>query len=207
MIIKKSYNTEIANAIHQHLKFFEFPYHFVEHAGTFMFPMGFGGTATALIYHIVVRENTFTCVCRYPLGPSDEHTTDSMMRFLTSANYGLPMGSFEMDDDGKINAKTSCCCHGGVIPTDEMIAACIQVPILLFEKYEPGILNVLFHNWSPDEAIKQCEISEESASSRKNPNAEEVKEAFSLRSFLHRRRSAHEPYAEEAEYTLVENDT
>ena len=130
-----------------------------------------------------------------------------MTTFLRKANYGLPMGAFEMDDDGEINAKTSGCCHGGVIPTDEMIAACIQVPILLFEKYEPGILNVLFHNWSPDEAIELCETSEESASSRNESKTRETQETFSLRAFLRRKKDDQDSFVEDAEYNPVENNT
>ena len=85
---------------------------------------------------------------------------NTMARFLTRANNGLRNGNFELDlNDGDISFKSFCCCRGLVAPSDEMIAESIQCPAAMFDKYEAGILGILFQGISDKEAEERCENS------------------------------------------------
>ena len=73
------------------------------------------------------------------------------------ANYGLRNGNFELDmRDGEIRYKVFVDCDG-VIPSREVIKGSIIIPAMMFERYSPGILDVVFKGVSAAEAIGQCE--------------------------------------------------
>lgn len=156
----RSYSKHIAKAIRNHLDEHDFHYNFDEGRGVFNLLMGVGGKAKTLIYHIIVDEHNFVTNARYPLGPSseDDACMNTMARFLSRANNGLRNGNFELDlDDGDISFKSFCCCRGLVAPSDEMVAESIQCPAAMFDKYEAGILGILFNGMSDKKAEEHCE--------------------------------------------------
>lgn len=158
----RSYSKHVANAIRNHLDAHDFHYNFDEDRGVFNLLMGVGGKAKTLIYHIIVDEHNFVTNARYPLGPSseDDECMNTMARFLTRANNGLRNGNFELClNDGDISFKSFCCCRGLIAPSDEMVAESIQCPAAMFDKYETGILGILFNNMSDKEAAERCENS------------------------------------------------
>lgn len=164
----RSYSQDIANAIHDHLKSHDFKYNFNEDRGVFNFTIGVSGKVKTFVYHIIVSDHGFTSSARYPLGPTsrDMDTLNTMARFLTRANNGLRIGNFEMDlDDGEIDYKVHCSCRG-IEASDEMIAESIQCPTAMFEKYEDGILGILFRGMSDKEAAEHCENSKGSILSK-----------------------------------------
>ena len=155
-----SYSANIANAIRRHLDEHTFKYSFDENRGVFTMLMGVNTKAKTLIYHLIVHDHGFTSSARYPLGPSssDEACMNTMARFLTRANYALRNGNFEMDmDDGEINFKSYCNCRGLSEPTDKMVEESIQCPAAMFDKYEEGLLGILFQGMSDKEANERCE--------------------------------------------------
>ena len=157
-----SYSYTIAQAIRRHLDDHDFKYSFDEDRGVFTLLMGVGGRAKTLIYHLIVHEHGFTSSARYPLGPSssDQDCMANMARFLTRANYALRNGNFELDlDDGEINYKSYCNCRGLIAPSDEMVEESIQCPAAMFDKFEAGLLGILFQGLSDKEAIDRCERS------------------------------------------------
>lgn len=159
-MINRSYSRPIAKAIRNHLDTHNFHYNFDDELGVFNLLMGVGGKAKTLIYHIIVDEHNFVTNARYPLGPSsdDEACMNTMARFFARANYGMRNGNFELDmNDGDINFKSFCCCRGLAAPSDEMVAECIQCPAAMFDKYEAGILGILFGNMTDQEAEAHCE--------------------------------------------------
>lgn len=165
----RSYSKHIANAIRNHLDDHNFHYSFDDERGVFNLLMGVGGKAKTLIYHIIVDEHNFIANARYPLGPSSEDDTcmNTMARFLTRANNGLRNGNFELDlNDGDISFKSFCCCRGLISPADEMVAESIQCPAAMFDKYEAGILGILFKGMSDKEAEEHCENSKGNILSR-----------------------------------------
>lgn len=165
----RSYSRHIANAIRSHLDAHDFHYNFDDELGVFNLLMGVGGKAKTLIYHIIIDEHNFVTNARYPLGPSseDDPCMNTMARFLTRANNGLRNGNFELDlDEGNINFKSFCCCRGLIAPSDEMVAESIQCPAAMFDKYEAGILGILFKGMSDKEAEEHCENSKGNILSR-----------------------------------------
>ena len=176
----RTYSKEIANAIHHHLKDNDFKYQFDADRGVFNFLVGITGKAKTLIYHIYVSEHGFTSNARFPLGPSssDEACMNTMARFLHRVNYALRNGNFELDmDDGEINYKVHCSCRGLVAPSDEMIAESITCPNAMFDKYEAGIMGILFSGMSDQEALDRCENGKGSMLSA----LEELKERLEAR--------------------------
>lgn len=126
---------------------------------------------------------------------------DSMTHFSNFANDVLPNAVFAIDpDDGEINAKFYCCCRGLDAPTDGMIAESIKIPCLLFEKYQEGILQILLGDCSAKEAFEFCEgstvPSHEGEPKRRCTT-------FSLGAFLRRKNADEGSFAEDAEYTPI----
>lgn len=80
-----------------------------------------------------------------------------VQEFLTRANFGLKFGNFEFDyDDGEIRFKTSVQFEGDFDFTP-MIEECISLNIATFDRYLSGILQVIFTDISPKEAIASIE--------------------------------------------------
>lgn len=67
----------------------------------------------------------------------------AMAEFLTRANYGLPLGNFELDmNDGEINFKNSIDVNGGDL-TQEMVKTLVVFSIECVNRYLPGMRAVL----------------------------------------------------------------
>jgi hypothetical protein len=94
--------------------------------------------------HVWVRERAEQVVVHsvYPSGVPAERR-DAMAIFLTRANYGLPMGNFEMDfADGEVRFKTS------VDVGQEPLSLALARPLFManittFSLYLPGITAVI----------------------------------------------------------------
>lgn len=87
--------------------------------------------------------------------PPERHP--AMAEFLTRANYGLPVGNFEMDfDDGEIRYKTSLDVEGDRIST-ALIKQAVRANVIMMDQYLPGILAIISGGGSPEEIIKGIE--------------------------------------------------
>jgi hypothetical protein len=76
--------------------------------------------------------------------------------FLTRANYGLPLGSFEMDlDEGDIHFKTGIDVEGEEL-TQGLVKHVVYTNVIMMDRYLPGIERVATGT-SPREAIGQIE--------------------------------------------------
>jgi hypothetical protein len=73
--------------------------------------------------------------------------------FLTRANYGLPLGNFELDmNDGELNFKNSVDVNGGEL-TAEMVKTLITFSLECVNRYLPGLRAVL-DGTAPKQAIE-----------------------------------------------------
>jgi hypothetical protein len=77
--------------------------------------------------------------------------------YLTRANYGLYIGNFEMDyTDGEIRYKSSI-----DVENTELVPAVIHnvvyPSVYMMDCYLPGIMEVIYANAVPAEAIKKIE--------------------------------------------------
>jgi hypothetical protein len=87
--------------------------------------------------------------------PAPQRLTVS--EYLTRANFGLPIGSFEMDwDDGEVRCRTSI--HVGSAPvSSDMIRTIVQTNIGLAMRYFPELAEVVSGRMSPSDAVASAE--------------------------------------------------
>lgn len=89
---------------------------------------------------------------------ADKHSIDKISEYLTRANYGLIFGNFELDyTDGEIRYKLAVDCMEGSTLTDNLLRKSIFLPVMMFDKYGNGLLEVLFDFATPEEAINKIE--------------------------------------------------
>lgn len=86
-----------------------------------------------------------------------EHRRPAVAEFITRANYGLPIGNFEMDfDDGEFRFKTSVDMEGGKL-TAKMAENLLVLNLRSMDRYAAGAMKVAFDNAKPAAAIAAIE--------------------------------------------------
>lgn len=79
------------------------------------------------------------------------------MEFLTRANFGLPVGNFELDlDDGEVRFKTSVDLEGAEL-VGPLIHQLVFLNVAAVDRYVPGLLAVLNGEATPAEALDRAE--------------------------------------------------
>lgn len=157
---EKKYSKDIARAIDDLLKNDDMRFTFEEDRGIFRFGVGLSGKMRSLSFFIVVKSDEYLVYAISPISadPKDSKMMAAMAEFVCRASYGLLNGNFELDfRDGEIRYKSFVDCDGGAIPTQKIIRNSIHCPVLMFERYAPGILAVLFGGASAKDAIESCE--------------------------------------------------
>lgn len=96
-----------------------------------------------LIIHAHDDQQRLLLYVRMPeLAIHDEHLP-AVMEFITRANYGLPLGNFELDmNDGELNFKNSIDVSGGTL-SPAMAQMLITFAIEAVNRYLPGLKGVL----------------------------------------------------------------
>ncbi|MBB4638538.1 YbjN domain-containing protein [Longimicrobium terrae] len=81
-----------------------------------------------------------------------------MAEALTRANYGLPLGNFEMDySDGEVRFKTSVDVEGGrLVPL--MVRNMLGASLAVCDRYYPAFMRVMHAGDEPADAIERVEI-------------------------------------------------
>ncbi|MEW6515923.1 MAG: YbjN domain-containing protein [candidate division FCPU426 bacterium] len=89
--------------------------------------------------------------------PIPESKRAEVAEFITRANSRLLLGNFELDfSDGELGYKTSIDVEGGQL-TFNMLNNMLYANVITLDIYLPGIMNVLYGNLSPQEAIDLIE--------------------------------------------------
>ena len=108
--------------------------------------------------YAVARERQQQCLfySQCPIQvPSDRWS--AVAEFLTRANYGIPIGNFEMDlDNGEIRFKTGIDIEGDHLST-ALFKGIVQANLMMMARYLPGIIRVGLEGVSPMTAIKALE--------------------------------------------------
>lgn len=87
-----------------------------------------------------------------------EDKRQAIAEFLTRANYGMVIGNFELDfSDGEIRYKTSVDLAGGSVLTPQLTKPLVYTNVLMMDKYLPGVMEVLYADVSPEQAIRKIE--------------------------------------------------
>ena len=151
----EGYSQDIADEIRGFLLDDDWKFDFDEEKGVFRFGVNIDGKMKHVNYFVPVRDDSYTV---YAISPVSLQVMNAITEFICRANYGLRNGNFEVDmRDGEIRYKVFVDCDGGQIPTRDIIRGSIIIPAMMFERYSPGILAVIFAGKSAAEAIEPCE--------------------------------------------------
>lgn len=86
-----------------------------------------------------------------------ENSFDTIIEFITRANYGLRIGNFEFDySDGEIRYKSSLDFEK-VELTSQSIRNAIYPAVSTMDRYLPGLMSVMYGGKSAEEAIAEIE--------------------------------------------------
>jgi hypothetical protein len=79
--------------------------------------------------------------------------------YLTRANYGLPLGNFEMDfSDGEVRFKTSLDIEGEeYMLTPAMVKSLVYSNVLTMDRYLGGMMAVIYGDALPEQEIRKAE--------------------------------------------------
>ena len=101
----------------------------------------------ACTIHVQTRdEDGFTVYTVFPV-KAPEEKRGAVAAFLTRANYGLILGSFELDfDDGEIRFKVTAICGEQVLS-----------PAVMVDRYGEGLLKVLYGDADPIKMVDAIE--------------------------------------------------
>ncbi len=155
----EDYSEEIFDIIRNFLVNDDWKFEFDEEQKLFRFYVAVDGRLKNLRYIIQIRSDSYSVYAFAPINADskDENVMKEMAEFFCRVNYGLRCGGFDFDmNDGEIRYKVFVDCFG-VMPTDSIIRRSITIPSLMFERYSPGLLNVMFAGSTAVEAIEKCE--------------------------------------------------
>ncbi|MCG8364119.1 MAG: YbjN domain-containing protein [Pseudanabaenales cyanobacterium] len=116
---------------------------------------GYQGTWTCFVQ---VQEDQHRCLL-YSQSPerAPEETREAMANFLVRANYGLPLGCFEMDfEDGDVRFRTSLDVTDDRL-SHQLVNNLLMANLAIMDQYLPGIRAVIAGTMSPEEAINRLE--------------------------------------------------
>tara|TARA_X000001036_G_scaffold270120_1_gene250796 strand:- start:1469 stop:2173 length:705 start_codon:yes stop_codon:yes gene_type:complete len=86
---------------------------------------------------------------------------ETMMRFITMANYRLVVGNFELDvTDGELNYKTALDLESVTLNND-MIRNIIHTNLATFDRHLPGV-QIILNGGSTEEAMDAIEMNQSS---------------------------------------------
>lgn len=81
----------------------------------------------------------------------------AVTEFLMLANYGMPIGNFEMNlDNGKIRFKTGIDIEGDRL-SRALFKGIVQANLTMMTRYLPGVVEVGLEGVSPRDAIEEVE--------------------------------------------------
>ena len=155
----ENYSEDLVSEIRGFLLDDDWKFDFDEEKGIFRFGVNIDGKMKHVNYFMPVRDDSYTVYAISPVSgdPEDPLTMAAIADFVCRANYGLRNGNFEVDmTDGEIRYKVFVDCDG-IVPSREIIRGSIIIPAMMFERYSPGLLDVIFKGESAADAIARCE--------------------------------------------------
>lgn len=153
------YSPEIVENIKEFLDSDDWKFEFNEEKGSFNFGVTIDSNIKNIRYFLPVREDGYTVYAVSPIN-ADNHDKDvmrEMSEFICRANYGIRNGNFELDmRDGEIRYKVFVDCEN-ITLSQEVIKNSIVIPSIMFERYSPGMIDIMFRGIKAEEAIIKCE--------------------------------------------------
>lgn len=156
---KYEYSNELAEAVKTFLVDDDWHFSFDEDTGLFKFGLKIKGKMRKIDYVVDVHNDEIVVYGMCPFGAesSDENMMAQMAEFICRANYGLKNGCFEFDfHDGEIRYRSFIDCEN-LIPSAEVIKNSIYCIASMYQRYTPGIFDIIFLGCTAKEAIVKCE--------------------------------------------------
>ena len=152
--METEYSEEIVDVIRGFLEGDDWKFDFDEEHGVFSFGVGIESKLKHLRYIIPVRDDSYTVYARSPIEADcdDKNVMKEMSDFICRANYGLRNGM----TDGELRYKTFVDCDG-ITPSEEIVKGSIIIPAMMFDRYAPGMLDIMFKGSTAEDAIAKCE--------------------------------------------------
>ena len=153
------YSEQIKVSIQNYLEKDEWHYTFDEEQHFFKAGIKIDGKLNRCDIIIDIREEYYLVYGMIALN-ADEKCLNDISEYIHRINYGLKFGSFELDlRDGEIRYKMCVDCGDDCdcMPSESVIQRSLEMPALMFEKYGNGLLDIMFKNISPEDAIKNAE--------------------------------------------------
>ena len=155
----ENYSQDIVDEIRGFLIDDDWKFDFDDEKGIFRFGVNISGKMKHVNYFVPVRDDSYTVYAISPINGDvdDQQVMNGLAEVTCRANYGLRNGNFELDmRDGEVRYKIFVDCDGQ-LPSREIVRGSIVIPAMMFERYSPGILDVIFKGMSAADAIAPCE--------------------------------------------------
>ncbi len=105
---------------------------------------------------ICVRDGFYLVYALAPVRAPKERIEEAAV-YLMQCSYRLIYGGFALDpQNGEIHFKNSVPCRE-FLPAVEQVEEMVNLPVILFDRYGDGLLDVLFADKDPLEAVWQAE--------------------------------------------------
>lgn len=150
------YSMQIANTLISHMEEREYRYEFDREKGIIRMQFKIEGKLDHVRLILDIRNAFFISYGCIDMNVEEDQRRE-MAEFFTRANFGLPIGNFEMDmNDGEIRYKVSVDCDHTTL-SGQMIERSLDMPLIMFQRYGNEMLKVMFGMESAEEAIKIAE--------------------------------------------------
>lgn len=86
-----------------------------------------------------------------------QHRRPAVMEYINRVNWGLPIGSFEMNvDTGDVRFRTAVALHEQCL-TLPMVRSLVYINVHTIDHYVPGVISIIQCGLSPTEALARIE--------------------------------------------------
>ena len=154
----------VVNAVKQALEACGWTYYvFDEESMLFRFDLSIETRISRISYQVELRDYgdgledlVIYGICPVSADCEDAGMTAQLAEFLHRVNYGVPNGCFEMDyTDGEIRYKSyiSIMDH---VPSAAVVKNSLLWVSSMFERFGPGIADIVFAGCSAREAVEKC---------------------------------------------------
>lgn len=159
------YSEKIKNCIQEHFEKDDWFYSFDEEQGIFRASIKLDGRLNHCDIKVRLNEDYYIVHSCIAIN-ADEKSIPLVAEYLHRANYGLRIGSFELDyEDGEIRFKVCVDCGDDCdsMPSESVIYRSLEMGGVMFDTYGEGLLDIIFKNVSPIDALAEAEKEQQTA--------------------------------------------
>ena len=154
-----TYSEQIKNCIQNYLDQNKWYYTFDEEDTYFKAGIKIDGKLSRCDLIIDIGKSFYLVYAKIALS-ADPTNINAVSEYLHRANFGLKLGSFELDhSDGEIRYKMYVDCGDDCdcMPSESVIRRSLEMPASMLEIYGDGLMRVLLGVATPEEAIEEAE--------------------------------------------------